>query len=370
MSEKVYSLDEIRDKYVQVKNKLLQNKDIDVIYYMVEHLIKSEMPKEDIYPLLQEISILCDPLAITQDIKDKIDEVIRISLKSDKNYNLAQDVRDYVLSTNGHFLSTDVHKCTQVSTRKDKKNVSEVLRRLVEEGVIERYGKRNGCFRRINKECEKINWAGNRGEKIDLILPFSLNEIVEIHPRNMIVVAGVFNAGKTTFLLNVVALNLDFTNEIYYFSSEMGEKELKDRIEAFGIGYEPWEKGCNFYERSDYFADVIYPNGINIIDYFEISDNFYKIGEDFKKIYDKLKNGIAIIALQKNPDKKIGRGGTFGIEKPRLYLILDERENYNIVEIVKAKNYITEFNPRGYTKKFKITHKGSGLLELGGWEAP
>jgi hypothetical protein len=319
---------------------------------------------------LQNMAVLCDPFIMEQEIYDKINRAIEICYENKREISLSQEIREFVLSSNGVFLSSDVVKCCQVSSRREHQHVSKTLSRLADEGLIERYGKKNGCFRRIDKECEKLDWAKSEGEAVDLKLPFSLNNMVEIHPKNMIVIAGMANSGKTAVLLNIVALNLDrFKGALYYFSSEMGERELKKRIEGFGIGYDPW-KVCEFYERSDFFADIINPDGINIIDYFEISDNFYKIGEDFKKINDKLNKGVAIIALQKNPDKKIGRGGTFSIEKPRLYLALDEQGDHSVIEIIKAKNYITDFNPKGYTKRFKITNKGSGLLELGNWEAP
>jgi hypothetical protein len=75
----------------------------------------------------------------------------------------------------------------------------------------------------------------------------------------------------------------------------MGEMELKSRITNF----EHWEAypWDNFqaYERSHNFHDVIDPDGLNIIDFMEISEDFAKIAghmrlymTDFKTVWRSL----------------------------------------------------------------------------------
>ena len=85
---------------------------------------------------------------------------------------------------------------------------------------------------------------------------------------------------------------------------------------------EDW-KAIDFREKSSNFSDIIKPDGLNIVDFYEISDKFWLIADDLKRIYDKLNKGIAIVCLQKSPEKSEGRGGDFGLEKPRLYLNVD-----------------------------------------------
>ncbi len=367
MSEKVYYLDEARDKYAQVRKKSLENKDEDIIYYMVSHLVRSGMPKENILPLLQEMSILCDPLTITEDTRNKIDKSVEICINSKKNVILSQEIREFVYATKGVISATKVDRELNITTKCDKRNRSKILERLVSEGFLERYGKKSGCFRIVDKYLEVIDWEKDPGEEIDLILPLGLNKLVKIYPKNLIVIAGMSNAGKTALLLNIVGLNLDrFGGKINYFSSEMGACELKIRLEKFKLPKGAW-KGCRFLERSDEFADVIGSDHINIIDYFEINDSFWKIGEDFKRIYCKLEKGIAIIAIQKHPEKDEGSGGRFSKEKPRLYLSLNEIGDYNELKIVKGKNWRDQdVNPNGLIKDFKI-RDGYQLIELGNW---
>ena len=54
-------------------------------------------------------------------------------------------------------------------------------------------------------------------------------------PKNIIVVAGTPNAGKTAFLLNVVQMNMSGKMPIHYFSSEMGSMEFKGRLQKFDL---------------------------------------------------------------------------------------------------------------------------------------
>ena len=53
---------------------------------------------------------------------------------------------------------------------------------------------------------------------------------------------------------------------------------------------------------------------INIIDFLEISENFYEIGGRLREIHDKLKGAVAVVALQKNAGTQTGLGGYRGME--------------------------------------------------------
>ncbi len=137
---------------------------------------------------------------------------------------------------------------------------------------------------------------------------------------NIGIIAGSPNSGKTAFLLNFIRLNQN-KHKIHLFSSEGGKEELRQRISKFDYPLDSWKFSA--WERAGDFADVIKPDDINVIDYLEIHDEFYKIGGIIKSISDRLKNGFALIALQKNNGRDEGLGGSRGLEKPRLYLSMD-----------------------------------------------
>jgi hypothetical protein len=167
------------------------------------------------------------------------------------------------------------------------------------------------------------------------------------------VVAGTPNAGKTAFLLNFVRYNMG-SHTINYFISEMGGSEFNIRISNFKYMQ---KKDWNFNPRvrSSDFHDVIRPDEINIIDFLEVHEDFWKVGLFIKQIYDKLNKGIAIIAIQKNKGTDQGLGGMRGMEKARLYLAMEETK----IKIVKAKNWTSQINTNGLIKRFHLE---------GGWE--
>ena len=262
---------------------------------------------------------------------------------------LMEQIREWVLLTPGAFVVTDADKELGLLTRADKNNRAKCLERLCGEGLIERYGDKRGWYRRVERDLTTLDWLDADCSKVyDLQWAFGLEQLADIYPKNIIVIAGEPNAGKTAFCLDFVRRNMA-RHEIHYFSSEMGPEELKLRIGKFGLPLDQW----NFqaYERAGTFRDVIKPDAINVIDYLEQSDKFYQVAERMKAIHDRLKKGICLIALQKKRGADAGRGDSFSLEKPRLYLNLEP----NLLTIKKAKNWHQQGrNPNGMEFPHKL----------------
>lgn len=275
-------------------------------------------------------------------------EIIEINkLITEKKLNIAEKVRKWVLLQDGNFFVTDCYKDLNLVTISYKTSCRVALKRLVDEGIIEKYGDRRGSYRLVNVDLEKMDWRHAMDETIDIKYPFEIEQYVETMPGNIIVIAGEQNAGKTAFLLNFIKLNMH-KHDVQYFNSEMGGSELRKRILKFDYNVNDWK--FQAWERSDNFHDVIKPDAINVIDFLEVYDEFYKIGGYFKQIYDKLNKGIAIIAIQKNKGTDAGVGGARTLEKPRLYLAIESGK----IKIVKAKNWRTNVNPKGLEIDFKL----------------
>jgi hypothetical protein len=207
-----------------------------------------------------------------------------------------------------------------------------------------------------------MDWLNCETKTVPLCLPFGLHKLVEIMPGNIILVAGSPNAGKTAFLLNIIRYNMS-KFKIHYFNSEMGSGELKKRLSKFDdILLKNWK--FTAYERGGQFQDVIKSGEgkINIIDFLEIYENFYEISKPLAEIHKKLKDAIAIVALQKNPGCDTGLGGYRTLEKPRLALSIDS----GVLKIVKAKNWRTAENPNGQQIRFKLVN-GCSLKQEGDW---
>jgi hypothetical protein len=145
----------------------------------------------------------------------------------------------------------------------------------------------------------------------------------------------------------------------------MSNTEMRGRLKNFGQPLEFW-KNDNFkvYDRCSNFADVIRPDEINIIDFLEIHDEFWKVGSLLKELYEKLNKGICIIALQKKRGADTGKGGDVTREKPRLYLTMES----GVITIEKAKNWKQEgVNPNNLKREFKLV-AGSKFLPTTEWE--
>jgi hypothetical protein len=105
--------------------------------------------------------------------------------------------------------------------------------------------------------------------------------------------------------------------------------------------------------RSDWKA-LIRPNNINIIDWINLDDNFYKIGSIIEGIQSKLKEGIAVISIQKSENKGLGLGGGFSEHLASLYLTLD----FEKMTVRKCKEW-HDHNPNGEIYKFTIVEGGT-----------
>lgn len=309
-------------------------------------LAKQNLPEKLIRQTLEMVAQKCNPPFPLKEAEAKIRSAMERAARRERN--LAGEVREWVLSTSGIFLSTEVYQCLQLSTRDERKNVSIILKRLADDGVIEKSGDKNGCYRRIDNELEPLDWLNADTTPLSLQWPFGIERLVNLYPGNLAVIAGAPNAGKTALILNFIRMN-QAQHEVHLFSSEGGKEELKLRLDKFGLPLTAWRFSA--WDRSGSWADVIRPDAINIVDYLELHDDFYKVGGILKSISDKLKQGFALVALQKNIGRDEGLGGARSLEKPRLYLAMDHGKT----KIVKAKSWADgRLNPNGMSITWKL----------------
>jgi len=275
---------------------------------------------------------------------------------------LAERIEAWISETSGWFSYEDCDKELGIRDSKDKDNRRQVIERLKDAGIVESHPSHNKLLRFVKVAVRLVDFKA-AGSKTPLAVkyPFGIERYFKTYPGNVIAIAGAADAGKTAFLLNLIRLNMgDFS--IYYQTSEMGAPELASRLEKFeGVALEDW----NFIaeERSRDFADVIRPDCINIVDYLELAGDFYMVADYLKQIHDKLSSGIAVVALQKKRGAELGRGGDFGLEKPRLYLSMDAGK----LTIQKAKNWADpQVNPKDMVLDFKIVN-GCKFIVTSDW---
>lgn len=299
----------------------------------------------------------CSPPLSAKEVETTVRSMAKTHGKHNPQAINTGGVMRWVSLSSGDFTVADVYRDLGVVRTEDKETCQSVLRDLLMNGEIERCGKRSGWYRKREVGIEAINLDAKESPEIDLWLPFGLHRDVIIQPKNIVVVAGETNSGKTGLLFNFCYMNRN-RHKIRYLASEMTPNEIRDRIALFSQDRSEWAK-IDFFERGENFHDAIDPDGINIIDFLEVHDAFYAIGGDIKRIFDALRNGVAIIAIQKRSGEMYGRGGEFTLEKARLGLSLFTHGRLpngivGSVRVTKSKNYRPGRNPEGKEQFYQL----------------
>jgi hypothetical protein len=241
-----------------------------------------------------------------------------------------------------------------------------MVSKLAKEGIIEKYGDLRGQYRTKKETAPAIDIFSADLSPYQLRLPLGVHEWVNIHKSNVVIVAGESNAGKTAFCLNVARMNRD-DHAVNVLSNEMQDgTELRIRLNGFNEPIENWRK-VNFRFRTDNFPDVIDPDALNIVDYLdEGSDGeAYKMVSRIKAISNRLRGGIAVIAIQKSSQKQFGFGGEGTKNTARLYMTITGQNKLTIEKGKVWKN--PNVNPNGMYCDFKLI-AGCNFKRDGEWK--
>jgi len=252
-----------------------------------------------------------------------------------------------------------------------KSRRAEAIISLKKDAILEDVGDKMGVLRRKATNIVDIDINEEEDEEVKMWLPFALNRSVKIMPKNIIIVAGETNSGKTAFCMNIARFNMH-RMKVKYISSEMMGPEFRQRILGFGDKVEDWDS-VDKVLCSKNQQDAIIPDALNIIDYLEVYDSFYKIGEDIKKIWEALTTGVAIINIQKKKGAEFARGGEFTLEKARLAFSLYShgRVDSKLIGsclVTKAKNGREHHNPTDkeifYTLENGVLYNAQAMDEI------
>jgi hypothetical protein len=127
-------------------------------------------------------------------------------------------------------------------------------------------------------------------------------------------------------------------------------------------------KRFSFISKGSNFQDAIIPDSLNIIDWLDPPGEAYDIGKDIKHIQDKLRGGVAVIGIQKDPAKEYGRGAVGSSQLATLYMTIDcdiERDkSFRWLIIKKAKQWHGGFDPNGAKYGFNISNAGAELSNI------
>ena len=341
---------ETPNKTLQTLQILTDGRRDNDLFHVANCMVKGGLEKEYITKALEIIALNCTPPFSLNEIPAKIKSAFGRAERRERNLNY--EVQNWIDLTTGNFFLTETCNALQILTKEEKQNLYVIVGRLKEQGIVERVGSRNGCYRKIENQAEDIDIFQAEAPPLSIQYPLGIESLVYTMPKSIVVIAGESDAGKTAYLLSLAMLNMN-KHKISYFSSEMGPTELRARIKNFERPIEDWKR-VRFKERSDKFADVVEPDGINIIDYLEVHDEFYAVGGAIRDIFNKLTTGVAYIAIQKKIGAELARGGDFTMEKSRLYITLSRD---HVCRIIKGKNWVNAMvKPTGMERKFALLH--------------
>ena len=298
-------------------------------------------------------------------INAKIDSALKRIEKRERN--IAGEVREWVETTNGHFLTTECHKELQVTTKDHTKAVNMALLRMCEgpDPILEKHGNKRGCYRRIDKSIEFMDFEhADISNVVDLSLPLGIHSKTKIFPKGVVVVAGVSGMGKTLFAFNTIAENMG-RFPIFYFNSEMGPEALKQKLSHFPLSIAEWAKNMKVIDRWDFnnIADKIQPDAFNVIDYLEPEgEKAFNIHGVISAIIRKLNKGTALITIQKKPGVTMGTGGVYSIKAATLAISLE----WGKLEIVKNRFREADALPSLTKIDFEV-HKGYEFVKTKDW---
>ena len=337
-------------------------------------LLKGGASIEDVIEIIKKLYIADKEDWDEEFVKNEVYGYHELHLTDGKQgkRNIHSEVEDWIASNTSNIKSDgDVtisllacYSDLDYKTVADKTACRMAFKRLAEKCKIESIRNRSGLYKILNGHEEVIDFENADVTPYDLRLPLGIHEWVTIHRGNIIIIAGESNAGKTAFCLNVAKLNRD-AQKVNYMSSEMNDgAELRIRLDEFGNSLDFW-RPIRFTFRTDDFPQHIKPDELNIIDYLDegTDSEAYKMPMRIRLIADRLKTGVAVIAIQKDPNKGLGFGGSGTLNRSRLYITLSQ----GIMKIVKGKIWRQKtVNPNGLYTSFKLI-AGCRFQKDGDW---
>lgn len=284
---------------------------------------------------------------------------------------LSKSIKEWCSKFNGIFTTNEIYNQFGIKDKQQKNEIENILIELCEENIIQQDRRKRSSFRVVDSNIKLMKFRENvQTVGVDIRLPFGLSEFVTVEDRNIVVIAGDSNSGKTAVMLEGLAENIMFSNQFrnpVYISTEMSETEISNRMKKIQ-SRDVWEQ-AEIIDFPANFQDVISVgrgDKLIYIDQLEVSVDisYAEMGVALKSIRDSLTTGVAIVAMQKTPGQRLARGGADTITKSRLYIGLHHcyksvngHVNMAVIEKCKIPKDGCQ-NPEGQRMFYHITNKG------------
>ena len=290
-------------------------------------------------------------------VESKVESAMKRDDKRDAS--IAGDVREWVLTTDGIFMTSDVYKELNLTSRDFKKAAVLALMRLVQDGTLSKAGKKRGCYCLVDSSVEKMDYINaDPNDFINLSFPLGVEHKTRIFPRSVILIAGVTGTGKTSYVLDLVRKNMH-SHKVHLFNSEMSAQAMHYKLSRFrDIDLSGWNFELLKWTGN---TNAIYPDDVNVIDYLTAGVNAYEIQQPIQQMLERLNRGVAIILVQKKAGSQFGTGGIYSAFDASLYISLE----FGNIEI--TKNRFREADEFPGLDKRAFTIKWGEVKSQSGW---
>ena len=332
------------------------------IFHLANCGVKGNANLEILTQGLKIIARNCIPPYPENEVEIKVRSALERAMKRERN--IAQEVKAWVemmgtVSQGCNISITECNKDNNISQKKDIQATRMAFMRLCggKEPIIEKIGDKAGQYRIINRDDSEQKWWLDEGKPLPLVMPLGIEKYAKIFPGNIILLEGQKSQGKSTFAIEFSRLNRNLYpgKDVIYQNVEMSDAEIKDRFRHYRdkdiIGMEEWRNFLQIIKRTSDWADKIEPDSINIIDYLVEYEKPYILPKFIFDIHKKLKTGIAVCVVQRDPFKPYPTGGRAVRDIPRLIISLIK--HHLLLEDVKSFWETESGNPSGLSIKYK-----------------
>jgi hypothetical protein len=335
------------------------------LFHTALQLAKSHTPEVEIFQILERIVMSWgenDPQWIRTKLNSALDRLSKTEV------DISADVRAWIINQIHPFRIESCFRELNLKSSKQMADCRSIAGDMMTQGIIEKGSV--GFFRLVDRSLKHIK--SKKNDPIEISWPLGLGNIIQVHPHDVVVIAGVTGQGKTAFALNVADRNMKkyFIN---YIASELREDDIYYKTSyhlkelEVEINKDPSDptKRVQVVERANDPWDIIIPDALNIIDYIERHDQYWKIAEDIKKCFDKLTTGLCLICLQKNKNAEFAMGGGGTMQKASLVINLESFQ----ATIKKARWWKdSTFNPIEKIIDYEIEH-GINMRNTAPWRS-
>ena len=307
------------------------------MFHLANTLRRGRATEDFIHQTLTHLATTCDPPWTDKEVAIKIKSAM--DHQERREAGIQQEVREWVLMSEGEFSTGQCHRELRLNSKQQTHACNVALTRLVEDGMIERAGDRRGWYKTKSPLEDPVDWKEAKVERVNIALPWDLNALVRVSAGSITLVAGSPNSGKTEMLTWLARWNMDAW-EVTYLSTETSAGDFKDLANKYpdrtlGQWKVKFYEGVETEQMPDYITGG--KKKLWLLDYIEVYDNFYRIGQLLKSLHSKLDGGVVVAACQKKRGAEVGIGGFFNQMKPHIAISMDYDMKDDIGHVVLNK---------------------------------